>query len=193
MWQWIVENKEWIGGVGTPIVVAIIGLFVRRNKNRSQEPTPAQIQNQTVNVNIGDSKPNGLSGISNMASPKATTNILFIDDKKFDNVSVLKKAGWINTKTINDIKSIDCPDVLWANVVFVDINGVGCSLFPKEQGLGVANWIKKQYPDKYVVLYSAQPQELHKTFSVVDAVLPKNADPYEYINILDNYINNRQS
>lgn len=124
-----------------------------------------------------------------MASSKATTNILFIDDQKFDNVSVLKKAGWINTKTINDIKSIDCQDVLWANVVFVDINGVGCSLFPKEQGLGVASWIKKQYPDKYVVLYSAQPQELHKAFSVVDAVLPKNADPYEYINILDNYIN----
>jgi hypothetical protein len=68
-------------------------------------------------------------------------------------------------------------------------NGVGSSLFPKEQGLGVASWIKKQYPDKYVVLYSAQPQELHKAFSTVDAVLPKNADPYEYINILDNYIN----
>ena len=97
-----------------------------------------------------------------------------------------------HTKNIKDINSIDCPDILLADVIFVDINGVGCKLFPKDQGLGVASQIKTQYPDKYVVIYSAQPQELHKAFSIVDAVLPKNADPYEYINILDNYINNKQ-
>ena len=49
--------------------------------------------------------------------------------------------------------------------------------------------IKKRYPDKYVVVYSAQPQQLNKNFTQVDAILPKNADPYEYINILENYTN----
>ena len=199
------------------LVIAIIGLFVAgwaikvvvRKINISQSQDNNQIgngnNNQNMNFYIGD----GMSGslqigngdnslttesigaesiTSSNRKEKGAVHVLFIDDQKFDNVDVLKNAGWKNTKSIKDIKAIDCPEVLAADVIFVDINGVGTSLFPKEQGLGVAAQIKTRYREKYVIVYSAQPQELHKALSLVDAVLPKNAEPYEYISILENFI-----
>lgn len=199
------------------LVVAILGLLgaglairlvVKKNSN-SQSQDNNQVgnenNNQNMNLFIGD----GMSGnvqISNgdnsithesrdteskvlsCRKEKGSVHVLFIDDQKFDNVDVLKNAGWRNTKAIKDIKAIDCPEVLAADVIFIDINGVGTSLFPKEQGLGVAVQIKSRYSEKCVVVYSAQPQELHKALSQVDAILPKNAEPYEYISILENYI-----
>lgn len=54
----------------------------------------------------------------------------------------LKQAGYVNVKKISVVKRIDSPEICNANIIFVDINGVGESLFPKEQGLGVAKAIK---------------------------------------------------
>lgn len=62
-------------------------------------------------------------------------------------------------------------------------------MFPKEQGLGVAKAIKKRFKDKKVYLYSAQHHALNSDFNLLDGVLSKNADPYEFINIIDNYRN----
>lgn len=114
---------------------------------------------------------------------KVITNILFIDDESFKIVSILRKSeGWINTKSIKDIQSLSAPDIKWAHIIFVDVNGVGSALF-NNQGLGVAQELKKRYPEKRVVLYSAESK--HDAFSeawdVVDARLPKNADPIMFI------------
>ena len=101
----------------------------------------------------------------------------------------LKQAGYVNVKKISVVKRIDSPEICNANIIFVDINGVGESLFPKEQGLGVAKAIKKRFKDKKVYLYSAQHHALNSDFNLLDGVLSKNADPYEFINIIDNYRN----
>ena len=127
---------------------------------------------------------------------KVMTNILFIDDESFKIVSILRKSeGWINTKSIKDIQSLSAPDIKWAHIIFVDVNGVGSSLF-NNQGLGVAQELKKRYPQKRVVLYSAESK--HDAFSeawdVVDARLPKNADPIMFItkveSLADSIFNN---
>lgn len=199
------------------LVIAIIGLFcagwaikvvvkkISSSQTQDNDQSGNGNNNQNLNLFIGD----GMSGNVQIGNgdksslpenreadtksalnrkEKGSVHVLFIDDQKFDNVDVLKNAGWRNTKAIKDIKAIDCPEVLAADVIFIDINGVGTSLFPKEQGLGVAVQIKSRYSEKCVVVYSAQPQELHKALSQVDAILPKNAEPYEYISILENYI-----
>lgn len=85
---------------------------------------------------------------------------------------------------------MDCADIKNANIIFVDINGVGVTLFPKEQGLGLAEALKRKYPEKYIVLYSAQEKgdRFHKALKVVDSTLSKNAEPYEFINIIENFI-----
>ena len=199
------------------LIIAIIGLFcagwaikvvvkkISSSQNQDNDQSGNGNNNQNLNLFIGNgmsgnvqigngdksSTPENKEADSNSTScrkEKCSVHVLFIDDQKFDNVDVLRNAGWKNTKSIKDIKAIDCPEVLAADVIFVDINGVGTSLFPKEQGLGVAVQIKSRYSEKCVVVYSAQPQELHKALSQVDAVLPKNAEPYEYISILENYI-----
>lgn len=194
-----------IGLLGAGWVIKIFVKKISNSQSQENEQSGSESNNQNLNLFIGD----GMSGnvqIGNGDKPstsenkeadtkstscrkeKGSVHVLFIDDQKFDNVDVLRNAGWKNTKSIKDIKAIDCPEVLAADVIFVDINGVGTSLFPKEQGLGVAVQIKSRYSDKCVVVYSAQPQELHKALSQVDAILPKNAEPYEYISILENYI-----
>lgn len=190
-------------GVGWAITVVVKKINSSQSQNNDQSGNGNNNQNlnlyigdgMTRNVQIGDgdksSTPENKETDTKSTScrkEKGSVHVLFIDDQKFDNVDVLRNAGWKNTKAIKDIKAIDCPEVLAADVIFVDINGVGTSLFPKEQGLGVAVQIKSRYSEKFVVVYSAQPQELHIALSQVDAVLPKNAEPYEYISILENYL-----
>lgn len=194
-----------IGLLSAGWVLKVVVKKISSSQKQDNDQSGSENNNQNLNLIFGD----GMSGnvqIGNgdkssipdnrVAAAKSTlcrkekgsVHVLFIDDQKFDNVDVLKNAGWKNTKAVKDIKAIDSPEVLAADVIFVDINGVGTSLFPKEQGLGVAMQIKSRYNEKCVVVYSAQPQELHKALSQVDAVLPKNAEPYEYISILENYI-----
>ncbi|MCG7868525.1 MAG: hypothetical protein JAY74_19425, partial [Candidatus Thiodiazotropha taylori] len=59
---------------------------------------------------------------------KQICNILFVDDRKFSVVDILKKAGWINTKRIGDIESLDDKEIERAHILFVDILGVGKQL-----------------------------------------------------------------
>lgn len=194
-----------IGLLGAGWAIKVVMKKISSSQNQDNDQSGNGNNNQNLNLFIGDgmsgnvqigngdksSTPENKEADSKSTScrkEKGSVHVLLIDDQKFDNVDVLRNAGWKNTKSIKDIKAIDCPEVLAADVIFVDINGVGTSLFPKEQGLGVAVQIKSRYSEKCVVVYSAQPQELHKALSQVDAVLPKNAEPYEYISILENYI-----
>lgn len=199
--EWIFNNKEWLfSGVG----VVFFSLFANkilksRNKNTTSNVLDANAtqsnntnvsNSNTVNISLKEIPVTKIKTVSH--KDKEDIQILFIDDEKFEIANILKGAGWTNTKTIRDVKNLDCVEVKNADVLFVDINGVGCNLFPKDQGLGLAEAIKSRAPEKYIVIYSAQEQRLHKAFSIVDAVLPKNAEPYEFINILENYLRNKK-
>ena len=171
----------WVfSGIGVFILTGIVYLlrWLYNKKNINIQNTPAKGENAPV-------KTNKLS----MDEIKLRTNILFIDDESFKIVSILKKTeGWINTKSIKDIHSPSEPEIRWAHIIFVDVNGVGGNLF-NNQGLGVAQEIKKRYPEKRVVLYSAETK--HDAFSeawdVVDARLPKNADPIVFITKVESF------
>lgn len=119
---------------------------------------------------------------------KDLTKILFVDDQhtKFKMVSILKKAGWKNTKSIKDITDLDDHKALEADIIFVDINGVGRALF-EDQGLGLASALKKKYPKKKIVLYSAETKgdRFHKALREVDDCLSKDAEPYQFINLIE--------
>ena len=171
----------WVfSGIGVFVLTGIVYLvrWLYNKKNINIQNTPAKGENAPV-------KTNKLS----MDELKLRTNILFIDDESFKIVSILKKTeGWINTKSIKDIHSPSEPEIRWAHIIFVDVNGVGGNLF-NNQGLGVALEIKKRYPEKRVVLYSAETK--HDAFSeawdVVDARLPKNADPIVFITKVESF------
>jgi DNA-binding NarL/FixJ family response regulator len=114
---------------------------------------------------------------------KKTTRILFIDDDRgFKIVGVLKKMGWENTKLIVDVSSLEQVVLVDAHVVFVDIQGVGRSMQYADEGLGLALAIKRRYPEKKVVIYSAveEGSRFHEALQEADYSLPKTAEPIRF-------------
>ena len=98
----------------------------------------------------------------------------------------LKKAGWKNTKSVKDITDLDDYKAKEADIIFVDINGVGKTLF-EDQGLGLASALKKKYPEKKIVIYSSETKgdRFHKALREVDDCLSKDAEPYQFVNLIE--------
>lgn len=128
-----------------------------------------------------------------MEKEKSQLRILFIDDNHtdFKMVSILKKAGYINTKSVKDITDLADAKVLEADIIFVDINGVGTQMF-EDQGLGLASALKKKYSGKKIIIYSAETtgDRFHRALREVDDCLSKNAEPYQFINLIESFSKN---
>jgi hypothetical protein len=121
---------------------------------------------------------------------KQMTNILFIDDNEdFQVVDILRQSGWINTSAINDVKSLDSPEIRNAHIIFVDIHGVGVHLDFEDEGLGLITALKDKYPQKFVVVYSAQStgDRFHEGITQSDDALAKNADPYQFQAVVEDF------
>jgi PleD family two-component response regulator len=185
--EYITENYTWIfSGIG----VAIIGwifLVVRKNKSSNK----SQTNNNVININNSNKSSNKNEAKERTAPErKEDFRILFIDDNHndFKMVSILKKAGWTNTKAIKDQTDLDDQKAREASIIFVDINGVGTQMF-EDQGLGLAAALKDKYPEKTVILYSAEPtgNRFDKKLKKVDDSLTKNAEPYEFISLIEQY------
>lgn len=192
MIDFFTNNYEWIfSGVG----IAIIGwVFFSKKQNIGQYGGSHNNVN-TNNININNSIENSnrkVNGAENESANKGkeSCKILFIDDQHsdFKMVSILKKAGWINTRGIQDLTDLDSHRAKEASIIFVDINGVGSQIY-EDQGLGLAAALKEKYPDKTIILYSADPtgDRFNKNLKKVDDSLPKNAEPYEFIRLIEQY------
>ncbi|WP_310595491.1 response regulator [Flavobacterium sp.] len=192
-------NSNWDGEPTILIVISsleILGFIILKNlkeenvliPNHIQQPSPSINNTNTVNVIVGKEKEPSNSDTEE--KQKALTRLLFIDDNytEFKIISILKKAGWINTKAIKDVTDLDDSKVIEADIIFVDINGVGTTLF-KDQGLGLASALKQKFPSKKIVLYSAETtgDRFHKALKEVDSCLPKNAEPFQFINLIESY------
>lgn len=187
------QNYQWIfSGIGVLILGYIINyLFIKKGKEQSTNNNTISIVN---NVGVQEPEKSKSRKEQRDESSKALTRILFIDDNHTDYkmVSILKKSGWINTKSVKDITDLDDPKVLEANIIFVDINGVGTTLF-QDQGLGLASALKKKYPIKHIVIYSSETKgdRFHKALREVDDCLYKDAEPIQFINVIESFINSK--
>lgn len=154
----------------------------------------------TINVNVGKmednnstketaSKDNSFNREAKIDSLKSKVKILFIDDdKKFNIVKILKDSNWKNTKSVVDIKSIDIPIVKDADILFVDVNGVGKLLNCEHEGLDIALMLKQKYPNKKIVIYSANKNNnFHSAWDVCDFKLEKNALSYQFLSLVEQY------
>ena len=192
--EWLYANKDWIfSGVGLTVIIGAISLF----KDKIQPPNESSDQKksiqQTVSVNVNNgvslkAEQGNSNGTQSKQPPsieelKKSTSILFIDDDKtFKIVDILKKMGWLNTKLIKDINSLSDHNVVDANILFIDIQGVGKLLQHKDEGLGLALAIKRRYPTKKIIIYSAQAEgaRFHEALSEADYSLPKTAEPVRF-------------
>lgn len=181
-------------------IIAILGGFGLWKKHSSAAKSPIPVEtgpvtntqnsSQVINFNVANPEQNNqpnseLKSMQNLTIPelKKITNILFIDDDKgFKIVSVLKKMGWEHTKLVADINSLEQQSLLDAQVIFVDIQGVGKAMHYEDEGLGLAQAIKRRHPDKKVIIYSAQEHgaRFHEALREADYCLPKTAEPIRF-------------
>ncbi|WP_174935412.1 hypothetical protein [Burkholderia lata] len=185
---------------GLIAIVAAIGTVAWKMRQRAgdgaTEPSVpsvnATIGTQAVTVNVGATQAanaagqplkSSSNGLSSAADVKRTTNILFIDDDRgFKIVQILKKMGWEHAKLVTDITSLEQQNLLDAHVVFVDIQGVGRAMQYADEGLGLALAIKRRYPEKRIVIYSAEEKgaRFHEALQEADYSLPKTAEPIRF-------------
>lgn len=116
---------------------------------------------------------------------KSSVNILFVDNEVFNLTSELKeKEGWKRITYIPDILSLSQPELVDAHIVCVDIQGVGCELGFEDEGLGLIVAIHKNYPEKKIIMYSAEAQgqidAFHPAEAIVNARLRKSANRYQF-------------
>jgi len=112
--------------------------------------------------------------------------VLFIDDNEFDIVTILRREGWTVDRTA-DVESFTDASLVAAHVIFIDIHGVGVALKFESEGLGLALAIKKSFPEKLVVVYSSEREgdRFHPALSVVDGTLPKDAEPFRFLQLVE--------
>lgn len=144
--------------------------------------------NNTFNINQNSTTVESDHTISDL-DMKTLTQILFIDDEEFTVIRMLKKMGWKNIKRKTDIANLDDSDLKKADVIFVDIKGVGIAGGYKNEGIGLAATIKKKYRNKGVIIYSGTDE--HDIFDsdihYVDARLRKNAEPIQFSDLIEQY------
>lgn len=184
-------------------LMEILGYFLLPSSTPIETPQTKNKNEQhvSVSVNVGSTT----TPIENIAAEdplkeisfdrnaiidimQSKTNTLFIDDdKNFKVVKILKDSGWKKTKTVIDIKTLDVPEVKDANIIFVDINGVGKLLNLEYQGLDLALMLKQKYPKKIIIIYSANKNSnsFHEAWDVCDFKLEKNALPYQFQNLVE--------
>jgi hypothetical protein len=196
--DWILANKDWVfSGCGVAVFGYIFSVFLR---NRSDQGSSADSKNSVVNItNNNTLNGSGHEGQvvnqrssmnKNLANYKEETRILFIDDDvRFKVAKILGRSGWKYTKVIKDATTLDDAEILEADILFIDVQGVGVSLGFSDEGLGLALAVKEKYPKKKVVIYSAETQgnRFHSALRKADSFLPKNADPYEFQRIVEEF------
>lgn len=190
MLELILQNKEILGLFFAAL--GVIPIFIGKKKDNTVKNSQ---KNNSIAINniistFQNPIANNTQNTNDLEKLKNTKKILFIDDdSKFKVVQILINSGWIHTNTIKDVKSIDCTEIVQADILFVDIQGVGKLLSFADEGLGLAAAIKEKYPQKKVVIYSAETKgdRFHKALKKVDSSLPKNADPYEFQQIVEEF------
>lgn len=144
-----------------------------KNKNEQNVNVSVNVVTQptTNSITENQTRKNNIDRDTIIDSMQSKTSILFIDDdKNFNVVRILKDSNWKKVKTTVDIKSLDIPIVKDANIVFVDINGVGKLLNLEFEGLDLALMLKQRYPEKKVIIYSANRNNnsFHKAWDFCD-------------------------
>lgn len=201
--NWIIEYKELVLTIGVSLFIGIRMISKKTNNaltNSAETHVSSPNTNtNTITINTANSSvpsqvntlPSGnTKKFKSAVEAQNNLKILFIDDDtNFKVVNLLKTAGYKNTKILKDVKSLDSSEIINTDIFFIDIQGVGKKLAFKDEGLGLANALKEKYKDKIIVIYSAENRgdRFHNGLRKADDFLPKNADPYEFQQIIETF------
>ena len=116
---------------------------------------------------------------------KNSVNILFVDNEVFNLTTELKdNEGWRRLSVVPDISSLSQKELIDAHILCIDIQGVGKELGFNDEGLGLIVAIHEKYPEKKIIMYSAEAQgqidAFHPAEGIVDERLRKSANRYQF-------------
>lgn len=190
MIDWINQNKEILfSGLGATIVGSFLKkLFNNKTHEKNSNDASRGLGNSIPSKEVEFAQQNTSSARTSLEEQKLKTKILFIDDDtKFKVSKILINSGWINTTIIKDAKTLDDLAIKNANILFVDVQGVGIAMGFDSEGLGLALALKEKYPSKKIIIYSAETNgdRFHEALRKADSFLPKNADPYEFQKLVE--------
>lgn len=118
---------------------------------------------------------------------KRNTKILIIDDDDIVVLNSLRKQGY-NIEHKKDIESLN--EIAAYDIVFCDVKGVGKELSDKYEGAHLVRQIKKEFPEKMVISYSAigYASEYEEYLSYADARVPKGSSIEDWTSVIDEWI-----
>lgn len=120
----------------------------------------------------------GKSNASLKDEIKSSKKVLFIDDNPYPITKLMEKNGWRYVKLVPEIDSFTCDDVINADIILVDVIGVGKNLGFTDQGYELAEALKEYHPNKKIVIYSQEKNKFHKAIKKVDLTIEKTSNIY---------------
>lgn len=123
---------------------------------------------------------------------KGKCHLVFVDDIEFPVINILRMSGWANVIHLPDISSLDQCEIRDANIIFLDVQGVGKKLCCEQGGLGFILPLREKYPDKMIVVYSAEEGGSISAFSEhINAAhkrISRNVEPIEFQLKVERYV-----
>lgn len=140
-----------------------------------------------VTYNINDIKISDTVRNERIQDLRKRTDVLVIDDEVFEPKTFLEQNNYRFTQK-NDIDNIK--DVSEYAIVLCDIRGVGHSFSDTYEGAFIIKEIKKNYPEKIVIAYTASQYDPSYNLYLqhADDVLQKSLPLEEWLDVLDKYI-----
>lgn len=122
-----------------------------------------------------------------IADLRKRTDVLVIDDENFEPKDFLEKNNYRLTIK-HDIDNTK--DVSEYPIILCDIRGVGTKISPAFEGAFLIKEIKKNYPEKIVIAYTASQYDpsYNGYIRKADNVLPKDLSMEDWLEQLDKYI-----
>lgn len=115
---------------------------------------------------------------------KRNTKVLIIDDDDIVVLNSLKKQDY-DVEQKKDIESLN--EIAAYDIVFCDVKGVGKMFSATYEGAHLVKQIKKQFPDKMVISYSAigYDSKYEEYLAYADARVAKGSTIEDWTNIID--------
>ena len=197
------DNTLLISMIMVVAIVIVIPVYINvtkkkqgRNKiegNRNTQVTGENNTTNVTNINTQNNYSTPVAGENKEPTAddvKARIKILFVDDKDdFPIIGMLRNNGY-QVEYLDDIVDFEAKQVKYADIIFLDINGVGVAMKFKNQGMGLCGALRDYFgTTKKLILYSGETEGsiFDKDAKKADATLPKDSDLYQFTSYITQY------
>lgn len=121
---------------------------------------------------------------------KFRARVAFIDDEEVPHIKRLQNDGYMITP-FADIDNIDDFVRKSYHVVILDIQGIGKSLSPNQEGWGLLKYLKEEFPNIVVIMYTGADWSItqyKELADMADAFIGKDLEYLDFKSKLDSGI-----